>query len=272
LGSYGRLSPRQEQQRQIARARRLARYERVTALRQRGWTVRRIAREVGVSERTVNRWAAAGRFPERKRRAEARRLLGAHRPYLERRWAEGCHTVARLCRELRDRGYTGSCTLVYGYAACLRTGIPPPGSLPAEPAAAAAAQARSPREVGWLLLRPAAQLAATDHQYVEAVRQADPVLAAAVDLTRAFAATVRGRQPDRLEEWLRTAHASGIAEFQGMAAGLERDQAAVAAALSERWSNGQTEGQVLRLKLITRQGYGRANFDLLRQRVLRAAL
>jgi len=37
------------------------------------------------------------------------------------------------------------------------------------------------------------------------------------------------------------------------------------------WSNGQTEGQVNRLKLIKRTMYGRANFDLLRQRVLRAA-
>lgn len=37
------------------------------------------------------------------------------------------------------------------------------------------------------------------------------------------------------------------------------------------WSNGQTEGQVNRLKLIKRTMYGRANFDLLRQRVLRTA-
>jgi transposase len=35
--------------------------------------------------------------------------------------------------------------------------------------------------------------------------------------------------------------------------------------------NGQTEGQVNKLKLIKRQMYGRANFDLLRLRVLHAA-
>ena len=82
---------------------------------------------------------------------------------------------------------------------------------------------------------------------------------------------VRGRQPDRLDAWLRTASASGIAELQGLAAGIERDRAAVAAALSERWSNGQTEGQVLRLKLVKRQGDGRAKVDLLRKRLLQAA-
>jgi transposase len=102
LGSYGRLSPRLEHERQTARAQRLGRYERMVALRQQGWTLRRIAREVGISERTVNRWSVAGHFPERKRRAEARSLLETHRPYLDQRWAEGCHTVARLCRELRD--------------------------------------------------------------------------------------------------------------------------------------------------------------------------
>jgi transposase len=270
LGSYGRLPAGQEQQRQAARTRRLGRYERAVTLRTQGWTVRRIAREVGISERTVNRWFAAGRFPERKRRAEARCLLDAHRPYLDRRWAEGCHTVARLCRDLRDQGYTGSCALVYGYAAFLRTGVPP-GRSPPETAAAPAAQPLSPREVVWLLLRPAEKPADPERRYLDDVRQAEPVLAATVALTRDFVAMVRDRQPDRLDPWRHAASTSGIAEFQGFAAGMDRDKAAVAAALSERWSNGQTEGQVLRLKLIKRQGSGRANFDLLRKRVLRAA-
>jgi transposase len=43
------------------------------------------------------------------------------------------------------------------------------------------------------------------------------------------------------------------------------------AALSEPWSSGQVEGQVNRLKLLKRQMYGRAKFDLLRQRVLNAS-
>jgi transposase len=35
-----------------------------------------------------------------------------------------------------------------------------------------------------------------------------------------------------------------------------------------RWSNGPVEGHVHRLKLIKRQMYGRASFNLLRARVL----
>jgi hypothetical protein len=44
-----------------------------------------------------------------------------------------------------------------------------------------------------------------------------------------------------------------------------------ATALTLPWSNGQTEGHVNRLKLIKRQMFGRAKFDLLRQRVIENA-
>jgi transposase len=278
LGSYGRSSPRQERQRPTARTRRRGRYERVAALRERGWTGRRIARAVGLSERPVQRWLAVGHFPERQRRAAARRLLDAYRPYLDRRWAAGCHTVARRCRERRDQGDDGSCALAYGYAACRRSGIPPPETTrpPPEttrppPAAAPAAPPLAPRAVVWLLLRAAATLAEADRPSLDAVRQADPVLATAVDLTRDFGAMVRSRRADRRDAWLGTASASGIAEFREVAAGLARDKAAVAAAVAERWSPGQTDGQGLRLKLIKRQMHGRAKVDPLRQRALRAA-
>lgn len=57
-------------------------------------------------------------------------------------------------------------------------------------------------------------------------------------------------------------------EIAAFAKGHGKDVDAVRAALSSEWSNGQTKGQVNRLKLIKRQIYGRANFDLLRARVL----
>lgn len=53
--------------------------------------------------------------------------------------------------------------------------------------------------------------------------------------------------------------------------GLQRDYAAVSAALELPWSSGQAEGQINRLKTLKRQMYGRAGFELLRARVLRAA-
>ncbi len=62
--------------------------------------------------------------------------------------------------------------------------------------------------------------------------------------------------------------ASGIGTLVRFAEGVRQDLAAITAALALPWSSGQTEGQINRLKFIKRQMYGRANFDLLRKRVL----
>jgi transposase len=64
---------------------------------------------------------------------------------------------------------------------------------------------------------------------------------------------------------------SEIEELARCARGLQDDLSAVTAGLTLTWSNGVTEGQIHRLKLLKRQGYGRAGFALLRQRVLQAA-
>ena len=82
---------------------------------------------------------------------------------------------------------------------------------------------------------------------------------------------LRRREGARLPAWLERAEASGIGDLARFARKLRADHDAVQAGLTLRWSNGQTEGQVGRLKLIKRQAHGRAKVDLLRQRVLRAA-
>jgi transposase len=79
---------------------------------------------------------------------------------------------------------------------------------------------------------------------------------------------VQERKYQEFDHWLESAKATGIHELKSFAAGLVRDKAAVVAALSLPWSNGQVEGHIHRLKLIKRQMYGRAGFDLLRRRVL----
>jgi transposase len=82
---------------------------------------------------------------------------------------------------------------------------------------------------------------------------------------------LRRREGARLPAWLDAAETSGIGELTRFAGRLRADHDAVQAGLTLRHSNGQTEGHVNRLKLVKRQGYGRAKVDLLRKRVLRAA-
>lgn len=52
--------------------------------------------------------------------------------------------------------------------------------------------------------------------------------------------------------------------------GIANDRHAVGAAIIEPWLNGQTEGQVNKLKLVKRQMYGRAKIDLLEARLIGA--
>ena len=82
---------------------------------------------------------------------------------------------------------------------------------------------------------------------------------------------VRERDRAGLDGWLHAATESGVPELRAFVAGLRRDLPAIAAALTYAWSSGQVEGQVTRTKLIKRQMYGRAKFDLLRKRVLLAS-
>ena len=76
---------------------------------------------------------------------------------------------------------------------------------------------------------------------------------------------LRDRDPDALPFWITDAASSVLASF---GKGIAADQAAVAAALTQPWSNGQTEGQITKLKLVRRQMYGRGNLDLLRARLV----
>ncbi len=107
-----------------------------------------------------------------------------------------------------------------------------------------------------------------EHAALASMLKECPEIAAAHPLAQEFAAMVRARKPESLPGWLSSAKESGVPELHGFALGLERDLAAVTAGLSSTWSNGQTEGQVNRLKLVKISMYGRARFDPLRQRVL----
>ncbi len=107
-----------------------------------------------------------------------------------------------------------------------------------------------------------------DRGYVEQLLLLSPALAAARDLAQRFGALVRTHSADALTPWLADAEDG---ELRGFAASLRQDEQAVRAALALPWSSGQVEGQVTRLKLVKRQGYGRAKLDLLRARLIHAA-
>ena len=122
----------------------------------------------------------------------------------------------------------------------------------------------SPRKIAWLLLTEPA----SSRPYLEELYRLSPQIAATANVAREFFRIIRKRDFTAWPNWLQSARSTSLANF---AAHLVRDQDAVQAALRMPWSNGPVEGHVHRLKLIKRQMYGRASFDLLRLRVLNAA-
>jgi transposase len=250
---------RHQQQSQQRRERRKARYEAVRAAHQRGLTQRAIAREFGLTRKTVQRFLQATDFPEQAPR-HRRTALEPHREYLERRWAEGCHNASRLWRELQQQGYTGQLSRVKEFLQPWRSqrpkSTPRPRKLPGL------------RLVAFWLSKPAGDRNEKEQQWVQAVTKDHPAIATAENLAQRFRDMVKNRKAGDLDVWLESAEGSGIPEFHGFATGIRRDRAAVMAGIDQSWSNGQVEGQVHRLKLLKRQMYGRAGFLLLRTRVL----
>jgi transposase len=96
------------------------------------------------------------------------------------------------------------------------------------------------------------------------------VLRTVDQLVSDFGGMLRQLQGQHLNSWIAKAHASGVPQLQGFATGLLKDYDAVRNGLTLDWSSGTVEGLICRLKAIKRAMFGRANFDLLRRRVLLA--
>jgi transposase len=120
----------------------------------------------------------------------------------------------------------------------------------------------SSRQTVWWLLRPQSELESEQQQFVERLLNQNAEIASARKLALQFQQLVRQRQTNHFDEWCAAVEGSGLSDLKNFAASLRQDEDAVRAALSSQWSNGRTEGHVNRLKMIKRQMYGRAKFDL----------
>lgn len=262
------------------RSRRYERYIKVRELHALGHSIHEITRQMQISRQTVRRFVRAEQFPEQGQQRPRRRKLDPFIIYLSDQLAKGNDNGAALWRTLRDeQGYSGSRSQVPQWVAHHRhlcpsrpitvrvgKGRPPATQLPVPPGP----RRRSARQVSWLLVRPFDDLEVEEQQLLERLTHACSEIEKGYTLGQSFITMVRTRDHAAFDQWLRDVHTSGVSDLERFATGLERDGAAVRSALSLPHSNGQVEGQVNRLKLIKRIAYGRARFELLRQRVLAA--
>jgi hypothetical protein len=204
-------------------------------------------------------------------------------------YTPACDNATILWAELGERGFTGSLRMVQravaGWRAAPRvrgsrhhrddqpqkdellgddTG-PPPEALPAPP------HSLSPQQAVWLLLRREEELTDTERHIRTHLLEANDEIRTAHELIACFRDLLRTRGDEQFTTWQEAAQASEVPEVRGFVASLRRDEDAVRAALTEDWNSGQVEGQVTKVKLVKRLMFGRANFDLLRRRVLLAS-
>jgi transposase len=126
----------------------------------------------------------------------------------------------------------------------------------------------APTRAAWLFVSQPTKLDEKQRRQVQDIRAGHPDLERAYGLSQRFVLMLTERRGNELDGWLIQAKQSEIIELQRFATGIRRDYAAVRAAFSSQWSNGQVEAQVNRLKRKPRIVFSRANFDLLRLRVL----
>jgi transposase len=272
-------------QKQIRRDKRVARYQDVRTLFEQGLSQRAIARKLKLSRATVGKFVQAEQYPERYQSKEGARrsLLDPYKGYLLQRWQQGCRNSVQLYDEIKARGFPGSAPLLRKLLAELRKKHQQAGSasalmldvstqtiefspsLPPNPNITCRLSATC---ASWLFVSQAGKLDEKQTQQVGQIRAGHRDLETAYQLSQDFVMTLAERREADLDTWLTQAECSGLPEFKKMAKGICQDYAAVKAAFSSEWSNGQVEAQVNCLKLQKRIVFGRANFDLLRLRVL----
>ena len=264
---------------------RLAAHERVWDLHGQGYSGQAIARHLGISRSTVFPLGALLRscylrsesFSERKGRADAgHSLLDPWQHVVLEHWNSGRRRGRQMFRTLQQIGYRGSYPTLARYLQRLRkaqdTAVArEPSKQPLPVLVAAPRRVLTPRTAAWLVLRRAEKRSADDHALLAGLRQQAPELDEATALAEEFTGLIRDHAPDRLDPWLQRAGNSIVRQLQGFAKRLKADYDAVRAGVALAWSNGQTEGQVNRLKTLKRQMYGRANLDLLERRFLLAS-
>ena len=119
-----------------------------------------------------------------------------------------------------------------------------------------------------LCIKPRGLLTANQAAKVDALKSDWPEFAVMRRLAMRFRGVLKSKSVNGLGVWMNDAQQSGLYAMQRFARVLRRDISAVRNAITEPWSNGQTEGQINRLKALKRAMYGRAGPELLRARML----
>lgn len=231
--------------------------EAVRELSKKGTSIRQIVRQTGHSRKLVRDVLRGQRLDVFRTRPSS---LDSWLPWLNSRWEEGARNASALWREMKTKGFVGQSGVVSQWAQRRR--------LAEKANQSGLARTPSARVIARLMTTARDDLAKSEAILVAAIEVNVPELVVARTAIGDFQSMIRSKTVRKLDEWLEAAKDSLVGSFAG---GVEKDLDAVRNAIISPWSNGQTEGQITRLKLIKRQMYGRAKLDLLQARLIGAS-
>jgi transposase len=188
-----------------------------------------------------------------------RASLDDFKQHLHDRWNEGVRSAVQLRAEIRAQGYEGSHVTVRNYLRPFRSLdlAPPPALGPPKVRQVAA----------WMLRHPDNRTPEEQVRLKQVLANCTHLAATANHVT-GFAEIMTYRRGKQFDNWIEQVESDDLPHLHSFTAGLKRDHAAVINALTLPHSSGAVEGNVNRIKMIKRQMYGRAKFDLLRKRIL----
>jgi transposase len=249
----------------------LDRFSQVKALQRAGQSLDTIVEQTGLNWRTVAKWVASDVLPERRLMDPRSTNPVKFEDFLAQRWDEGFRNGRRLLTEVRQQGYTGSFShlerLLSNWRRAGRAVLVQKASRDGAPVVPPRLTV-PPIAASILCMKPRAQLTCQEEVKVNWLKATAPAFAIMRQLAMRFRGIFRGSDPSKLDGWLDDAHHTGLYGIRRFVRFLRRDIEAVCNAISETWSNGQTEGQINRLKTLKRSMYGRAGTELLRARML----
>ncbi len=255
---------------------RVERYQKVRELHAQGAATTFIARQMGLSRTTVTKYLHMDHPPARKKGKRTGSVIDPYKEYLVKRWNDGVRNAQQVYREIVAMGYTGSDHPIQRYFVQFRTKkdfrkfkqVDPPQETPVK--APAKRPPTASQIAHWITWKEEQQLE-WQKKYLAQLCEADQEIREAYALIQEFTTMLRERKGEGFDAWLGKVEQQGISELRGFAQSLKKDYEAVKAGLTLAWSQGPVEGHVHRLKLIKRQAYGRASFQMLRKRVLRCS-
>jgi transposase len=221
-----------------------------------GVSIKEIVRETGHSRGLVRR-VLRGQSSDVFRTRES--SLEPYLPWLDARWTAGLRNGSELWRRLKTQGFQGCLRVVSEWAGRRRRAE--------KGGAESLGRIASARTIARLMTTGRDTLSKSETVTIAAIENGVPQLIEARGVIAAFHAMIRKKAEREFDVWLERARCGLVASF---ANGVEKDRAAVRAAIVSTWSNGQTEGQITKLKLVKRQMYGRAKLDLLEARLIGA--